>query len=170
MDFSTVVKNRRSIRQYQAKPVEKEKVEAVLRTAMWSPSARHERKWEFVVVTDKTKITQLAQMKPHSGHVGQAPVVIAVCSEDWEHWLEDASIVGTMIYLEATNQGLGTCWTQVRGSQTTGGDAEGYVRQILGIPESVRVLCLMPLGYPELQLDPHEEEEFERTKVHQNEW
>ncbi|MCJ7827576.1 nitroreductase family protein, partial [Patescibacteria group bacterium] len=143
MKILPVIKKRRSVRQYTEQMVEKEKIEAILRSAMSSPSAKHERRWEFVVVDDQAKIKQLAAMKTYSAHVAQAPVVIVLCSEDWDYWLEDASIVGMAIYLEANNQGLGTCWTQVRGGEcaTSGGDSEAYVRQILGIPEEMRVLC-----------------------------
>jgi nitroreductase len=165
------IKKRRSIRLYQAKPVEKEKVKAILKAAMYSPSANHTRAWQFVVVTDKELIEKLAAMKPYSAHLKTAPVVIVVCSQDWKYWLEDASIAAENIYLEVTNQGLGTCWTQVRGSQTYGGsDAEEYVRKILSIPSNIRVLCLMPIGYPGEHLAEHSENEFEREKIHQNYW
>lgn len=167
MNFDEVVKKRRSVRQYQAKKVTPETVEKILRTAMWSPSARHERNWQFVVVNDPTKIKQLAAVKTHAAHVAQASVVIVVCSEPGDFWLEDASIVAQMIYLAATNEGLGTCWTQIRSDS---GEQEAYVREILGIPAEIRVLCLMPLGYPALQLEEHTEKEFEEEKIHTNCW
>lgn len=165
------IKKRRSIRRYQPLPVGEEKIEAILRSAMYSPSARHKRAWEFVVVTDKKKIKKLGEMKPHSVHVKTAPVVIVVCSKEWQYWIEDTSIVAEHIYLEATNQGLGTCWTQVRGGSTYGGgDPEAYVRKILGIPDEIRVLCMMPIGYPGEYLPDHSENEFEREKIHKNHW
>ena len=165
------IKKGRSIRRYQAKPVEKEKVKAILKAAMYSPSANHTRAWQFIVVTDKKLIEKLAEMKPYSAHLKAAPLVIVVCSHDWKHWLEDASIAAENIYLEATNQGLGTCWTQVKGSLTyNGDDAEAYVRKILAIPDEIRVLCLMPIGYPDERLAEHSENEFEREKLHQNYW
>ena len=171
MNFDEVIKKRRSIRQYQPKPIEPEKVEAILKAAMMSPSARHERLWEFVVVDDPTKIKQLAAVKPHAQHVGQAPVVIVVCSGPGDYWLEDASIVGQTIYLAATNEGLGTCWTQIRGGKDPAGDcAEAFVRRILNIPDEIRVLCLMPLGYPALQPEEHSETDFEEEKIHRNQW
>ena len=166
-----VIKKRRSIRKYQSRPVEEEKIEAILRSAMYSPSARHTRVWEFIVVTDKKKIKKLGEMKPYSVHVKTAPVVIVVCSKEWQYWLEDASIVAENICLEATNQGLGTCWTQIRGSSTyDGGDPESYIREILDIPDEIRVLCMMPIGYPDEDLPEHQESEFEEKKIHKDGW
>ena len=166
-----IIKNRRSYRSYQDRPVEQEKIDAVLRAAMYAPSAHHKQAWEFVVVTDSDKIKKLAEMKQWSEHIAEAAAVIVVCSPEWDNWLEDASIVGAHIYLEAAHQGLGTCWTQVRGSQTwDGGDCEDYVRQELSIPDQIRVLCLMPLGYPAQTKDSHDQSEYQAGKVHQQTW
>ncbi|HUV46741.1 MAG TPA: nitroreductase family protein [Candidatus Bathyarchaeia archaeon] len=166
-----VIKKRRSIRKYKLKLVEEEKLEAIFRAAMFSPSARHDRKWEFVVVTDREKIEKLGSMKLHSQHIKKAPLVIVICSPDWQYWVEDCSIVAENIYLEATNQGLGTCFTQVRDSVADdGSNPEEYVRKILGIPKNIRVLCMMPIGYPAESLAEHSEKEFENDKIHQNKW
>jgi nitroreductase len=169
--ISKNIKHRRSYRSYSDKPIEQEKIEAVLEAAMYAPSAHHKRGWEFVLVTDQDKIDQLAKTTRWSDHVGQAQAVIVVCSPEWENWLEDASIVSAHIYLEATNQGLGTCWTQVRkGARLDGQDAEEYVRQVLSIPEKMRVLSLMPLGYPAQDKSAHDSSDYEAEKVHQDQW
>ncbi len=165
------IKNRRSYRSFLDKPVEDEKIEAVLKAAMYAPSAHHKRAWEFVVVTEPEKIKKLGEMKQWSEHVAETPTVIVVCSPEWDNWLEDASIVGAHIYLEATHQGLGTCWTQVRGSQTWDGDScEEYVRNVLNIPSDFRVLCLLPIGYPAQEKKAHDQDEYDASKVHKNSW
>ncbi len=169
--ISNNIKHRRSYRSFSDQQVEDEKIKAVLKAAMYAPSAHHKRAWEFVVVTDQDKIQQLADTTRWSDHVGQAQAVIVVCSPEWENWLEDASIVSAHIYLEATNQGLGTCWTQVRkGTRSDGQDAEEYVCQVLSIPKKMRVLSLMPLGYPAQEKEPHNSSEYEESKVHQEQW
>jgi nitroreductase len=166
MSILSVIKNRRSIRAYEPKPVEKEKIEAVLKSAMFAPSARHTRAWEFVVVSNPELIFQLGELKAGGEHVKQAPVVIAIVSDEHDHWLEDASIVATHIYLEATNQGLGTCWTHIHSSQTIDGDScEEEVKKLLAITPNKRVLCLMPLGYPAEKKEPHTDEEYEEDKI-----
>lgn len=163
---------RRAIRKYTNQPVEQEKIDLILMSAMQAPSARSSKKWEFIIVTDKNKIRKLGEMKAHSRYVGEAPVVIVVCSQDWEHWLEDASIVAEHIWLEAVNQELSTCWTQVRSDNTSNEKIsnEKYVKKILDIPQEIRVLCLMPIGYAAENLDKHGPEAFNPQKLHNNKW
>jgi nitroreductase len=170
-DIIKAIKNRRAIRKYKNQQVEKEKLDAILKSALFAPSARHTRAFELIVVANREKIKKLGDMKPHSAHVGQAPAVIVVCSKDWQYWLEDASIIAQHIWLEAVNQGLSSCWTQVRDSHASdGSDPEEYVRKILEIPKHIRVLCLMPIGYADEQIAPHMEKNVEKEKIHHNKW
>lgn len=165
------IKKRRSIRDFENRGVEEEKLQEILKAAMFSPSARHTRPWEFIIVKDQATKDKLAATKDGSTFVNQAPLIIIICSQETHQWIEDCSIVAENIYLEATNQGLGTCWVQIRGSERPDGSScEEYVKKILKIPREIRVLCLMPIGYPAEQLPEHEESEFEKEKVHQEEW
>lgn len=160
------IKNRRSYRSFKDKPVTKEKIEAILKAAMFAPSAMHRRRWQFVVVQDDETMQELAKLKPFGGHAGKAPVVIVVTSPQWKHWLEDASIVGAHIYLEATHQGLGTCWINVQESRTwTLQDAEQKVRELLALPEKERVLALFPIGYPDKTKKAHNDDEYKQEKI-----
>jgi len=167
------IKKRRSVRSYLSKPVEKEKVGEILRAAAFAPSANHLRPWQFIVVKDKEVKAKLSRATSWASFAARAPVVIVVCSSPSvsRQWLEDASIVGAHIYLEATNQDLGTCWIQVRDCRTPEGEkAEDYVRQLLEIPEEFRVVALFPLGYPAEKLAEHADDEFEEKKVHSERW
>lgn len=166
-----VIKTRRSIRNYQKKPIEEKKLNEILKAAMFSPSARHTRAWEFIVVKDQATKDKLAATKDGSTFANKAPAVLVICSQEFDYWVEDASIVGANIYLEATNQGLGTCWIQIRGSQRSdGSSAEEYVKKLLKIPKDIRVLCLMPIGYPAEKLSKHSDEEFDKEKIREEEW
>lgn len=161
------IKKRRSYRDFQERSIEEEKLREVLKAAMFAPSARHQRLWEFIVVEDQKTKDALAATKTWSYFVNRAPVVVVVCSKEGKHWLEDASIAAENIYLEATNQGLGTCFVQIKNSQREDdSDAEEYVKNLLMIPRGVHVLCLMPLGYPKELLPEHSESGFEETKIH----
>jgi len=170
MPILDIFKQRHSIRNFTDKPIEDKKIQAVLEAAMTAPSAHNYRKWEFIIIKNKKTIEKLSKTKRYSEHLANAPVIVAVCSEDWRYWVEDASIVAEHIYLEATHQGLGTCWTQIRGSKTHQlTDAEKYVKNILKIPDDYRILCLMPLGYPQFVPASHNKK-FEQTKIHQETW
>jgi nitroreductase len=80
---------------------------------------------------------------------------------------EDCSLCAENIYLEATHQGLGTCFIQIaEGTQADKGDPEHFAKKVLGVPEHYRVQCLMPIGYPAQQPPPHKDEEYEEHRIH----
>lgn len=165
------IRKRRSIRNFQNKSVEEEKLQEILKAAMFAPSARHSRPWEFILVKDKKTKDKLAATKVGSAFVNKAPLIIVICAQETHQWIEDCSIVAENIYLEATNQGLGTCWVQIRGSERPNGSScEEYVKKLLKIPDKIRVLCMMPIGYPAEQLSEHQESEYEKRKLHREKW
>lgn len=164
-----VIKKRRSVRKFLSKKVEEEKLEEVLKAAMFGPSAKHRRPWEFVVVKDKDLKEKLSQTTPYASFAKEASVVLVVCADEKKdgRWVESTAIITENIYLEATNQGLGTCFVQIRDTKTPqGDDGETYVKNLIKAPANIRVLCLMPIGYPKETVSEHKEEEFERGKIH----
>lgn len=162
-----VIKKRRSIRKYQDKPIEEEKLKEILRAAMFAPSAMHRRPWQFWVVKDKSLKEKLSLVHQWAGFIAQAPVCLVVGSVPDRRWVEDCAIISSYVYLEATNQGVGTCFIQIRDAQTMEGkDCEEYVKKVLNIPEKIRILCLMPIGYPAEIPPEHSEAEFEEEKIH----
>jgi nitroreductase len=157
--------NRRSYRSFSHDPVEKEKLEAIATAALCSPSARHQQGWRFIVVTNQEKIDQLSQMKTGAEFIAQAPAAIIIVSNDWKHWVEDASIAAGYIYLEATHQGLGTCWVNVYDNSSSDNPVEKHVREAVSLSEEERVLCIMPIGYPAEFKDSHQPQLLENEKV-----
>lgn len=164
-----VIKKRRSIRTYQPREVEEGKLNEVLGAAMFSPSSMHRRPWEFIVVKDEEVKEKLSQATRYASFAKDAPLVLVLCADESKdpRWVEDLAIASENIYLEAANQGLGTCFIQIRETRTPGGDSgEDYVKRLLQIPEKIRVLCLLPLGYPAENLPGHSDSEFDKRKVH----
>jgi nitroreductase len=142
------IRERYSVRSYQKRPVEKEKLEAVLEAARLAPSAKNVQEWRFVVVRDAETRQKLVSAANHQRFVGEAPVVIACCAVNSDYlmrcghpaFLIDVAIAMEHMALQAVEEGLGTCWI--------GSFYEDKVRQALGIPENVRVVELLTLGYP----------------------
>ena len=172
-----IIKKRRSIRKYQAKEVKKIKLDEILKAAMFAPSAMHRRPWEFVAVKDPQTKEKLSLATPYSSFAKDAPVIIVLCADQTTdpRWVEDLSIAAAHIYLEATNQGLGTCFIQIGiqiGETKTpeGGSGEDYVREIIKAPKNIRILCLMPLGYPAEEKEEHRDSEFDKSKIHEEQW
>ena len=149
MDVFSAIKERRSVRKYSSKPIEKEKLDKVLEAARLSPSAGNQQNWKFIVVQDKEKIKKLKEAAGGQQFVEEAPVVIvAVGTEPTQlmscgqyRYTIDLSIAVSYIILEAFELGLSTCWL--------GKFDEKLVKKILQIPEFARVVAITPLGYPD---------------------
>jgi nitroreductase len=159
MDFFDVVRSRYSVRAYQDRPVEDETIQEIIEAARLAPSASNRQEWRFIVVKDAAKRKALADVAHKQAFVGQAPVVIAACAVTDGHLMScgqacypiDVAIALEHIALAATAKGLGTCWI--------GAFDEVGARAILGVPADVRVIQLMPLGYPADKVRP-------RTRFH----
>jgi nitroreductase len=148
MELFEAIEKRRSVRTYQQTPVEKEKLEKVLDAARRAPSACNFQEWRFVVVTEAKKRRALMEAANNQKFVAEAPVVIACCAETDEHVMRcgqlcypiDVSIAIDHLTLAAVALGLGTCWI--------GSFYPDKVRSVLNIPESIKVVELLTLGYP----------------------
>lgn len=171
--MNELFKKRRSIRKFSGRAVSETQIKEILLAAMVAPSGCNRRPWNFVVVKDAAAKKVLAQSGPWADFVNDASVVIAVIGDEQKSWLwlEDCSLAAGQIYLEAANQGLGACWAHIRGGKTVQKqDAEDFVRKVLGIPKTKRVLCLMAIGYPAESPSPYSEKDFNSSKVHQEKW
>lgn len=155
--LDTIV-NRRSIRFYRDEPISDEMISEIVQAGFYASCAHGKHPWHVIVIRDSQKKKQLAAMHKWTKHIGFAPVALAVCVDkrDMEHfWIEDASSFMTTILLEATNQGLGSCWIAIRGVNADGVDVEQTVRDICNIPDHIGVLAITPLGYPARDPGPH---------------
>jgi nitroreductase len=148
MDLFEAISQRRSVRSYQDKPVEEQKLTQVMEAARLAPSASNRQEWRFVVVQDAALRRRLMKAAHDQQFIADAPVVIAACAVEHDHimscghpsFLVDLSIALEHIALAARALGLGTCWV--------GAFEQRLVRDALGIPDSVEVVELMALGYP----------------------
>jgi len=170
--FYDLLKSRRSIRKFENREVEKDKIDTILKSAALSPSARGRRPWEFIAVTDKDTLQKLSQCREGgSQFLAGAPlgIVVAANSEDGDIWIEDASIAAVIMQLAAHSLGLGSCWIQVRGRMHPDGrEAGDYVKEVLGIPSKYSVECIIAIGYPAESKKPYEESDLPQGKVHFN--
>ena len=148
MDVREAIEKRYSVRSYEDKEVEDEKLAALLEAARLAPSASNRQEWRFVVVTKPETRQAMMEAANNQAFVGQAPVVIACCAETDGHlmscghkcFLIDVAIAIDHITLAAVELGLGTCWI--------GAFDQPKVKEILGIPKEVEVVELLALGYP----------------------
>jgi nitroreductase len=148
MTVEEAIRNRQSVRSYQDRPIEKDKINKLLEAARLAPSAANRQEGRFVVVTDPNTRRKLVKAATNQGFVGEAGCVIAACAETDNHAMRcgqlcypiDVAIQIDHMTLQAVELGLGTCWI--------GAFYEDQVKQILGIPEHIRVVELLTVGYP----------------------
>lgn len=139
---------RRSVRSYLDKPVEEDKLMEVLEAGRLAPSACNNQPWKLVVVKDPNIRKSLAQACDNQSFVGTAPVVIVGCITgkgfNMGGWYNsnilDLALALDHMTLQAAHLGLGTCWI--------GAFNEKEVKELLNIPESIRVAAIIILGYP----------------------
>lgn len=157
MDFLEVIQKRHSVRKYSGRPVEKEILDTIVRVAETAPSSRNSRSTAFMVIEDPDTIAALSEMRESgSGFMKGAAAAIVIMGDEAKAdlWVDNCAISATFVQLAATAMDLGSCWVHVNGrprrkDDPSAGDAETYVRQLLGIRDGMRVLCVIALGYPE---------------------
>jgi nitroreductase len=148
MDVFEAIKARRSVRAYKKDPIPKEVLLKVLDAARLAPSASNRQEWRFVVVTDPVKRQKMMQAANNQKFVGEAPAVIACCAKTDDHVMRcgqpcypiDVAIAIDHITLAGVAEGLGTCWI--------GSFYEDQAKEILNIPDGIRVVQLLTIGYP----------------------
>lgn len=167
-----ILRQRRSIRQFEARLVETEKVDSLIEAALRVPSSRGRNPWEFIVVTDPALLRQLGQSKENgSAFLAGAPLAIVVAADPdkCDVWTEDCSIAAIVLQLTAEELGLGSCWAQIRlrqhDSATTAAD---FIKKLLGLPESYVVECVLGIGYPAEEKSGHARESLLFNQVHRN--
>jgi nitroreductase len=166
----SLLQKRRSIRRFEAWPVEEEKVDVLIEALLRSPSSKGRNPWEFVVVTDRDTLAGLAAAKPRGGDfLHNAPLAIVICAdpEKCDVWIEDCAIAAIILQLTAEDLGLGSCWAQIRLRQhADGGPASDYVRDLLDLPEGYQVEAIIGIGYPAEAKTPHPKSALQYEKVH----
>jgi nitroreductase len=169
-----LLRKRRSIRRFQDRAIEPEKIELLKEAVLRSPSSRNFDSWEFIFVDDKKLLEALSKSKPHGGSfLKGAALGIVVCADEakCDVWIEDCSIASILAQLSAQSLGLGSCWIQIRKrfyEEST--SSEAYIRQILNIPEAIRVLSIVAIGYPAEKPESIEREALKDNKIHLNCW
>ena len=148
MNVIDAIKKRKSVRNFLDKPIEEKKLRDVLEAGRVAPSAKNRQEWRFIVVKDREVRRKIVEAAKGQSFVGEAPVIIVACAIDDGYVMTcgqlsypiDVAIALDHISLAAVELGLGTCWI--------GAFYEDKIKEILGIPNGVRVVDLMPIGYP----------------------
>ncbi len=148
MNVMDAILTRKSVRSYQDRPVDDAALARVIEAARMAPSARNDQEWRFVAVRDREMRRRIAVEAARQPFIAEAAVLLACCAETDGRIMRcgqasypiDVAIAMDHLTLAAAAEGLGTCWI--------GAFDEELVKKLLGIPPAVRVVQLMPLGWP----------------------
>jgi nitroreductase len=158
MEFFDVIRARRSIRIFEERPVEEEKIQAILEAANAAPSAGNLQAYEIYLVQDPAALGRLAGTLPRMVFFSVVPVVLVFCANPERaavryaergrklYAVQDATIACTHAMLAATALGLGSVWV--------GAFREQEVSEALGLPGSVVPVAMLPIGYPGEIVEP----------------
>lgn len=173
MSVREAIESRRSIRKFEEKSVGDDDIRELLNAARLAPSWANRQEWRFVIVREEATKQQLKETLRETNPVGKhgfkAPVIIVLCAVKDEvtvhqskpYYLVDAGLAMQNLMLTAVDKGLGTCWI--------GSFDENRVRDILGIPDSVAIVGITPVGYPAQSPEPRPRMNLDEL-VHYERW
>jgi len=151
MNLLNIIKNRRSIREFQKKEIPEEIVDKLIEALIWAPSAGNLQSRKFYFVFNQKIKEDLAEAALGQDFITQAPLVIVGCTNDEITWrygergknlysICDVAMSVQNLILLAHDEGLGTC--------PVGAFDENRVSEILNIPENLHPILIVPIGYP----------------------
>ena len=104
----------------------------------------------------------------HTAFLKNAALGIVICGDETKSdvWVEDCSIAAILTQLTAQSIGLGSCWIQIRNRMHEEGiTSESYIRNLLGLPENLKVECILSLGYPAEKKDGIPKDRLDFNKI-----
>jgi len=169
MEAIEAIMTRRSIRKFKEGGISEESIRLLLEAAMSAPSAGNEQPWRFVVIDDRRILDAIPRIHPYTTMLKDAPLAILVCGDTSLEkyrgfWVQDCSAAVQNLLLAAHAIGLGAVWT---GFHPMEDRVEG-MRNLLGLPDHVIPLALVPLGHPDQPSG--RQDRFREDRVHRNRW
>ena len=140
---------RTSVRSFEDKPVEREKIEQLLKAAFASPSAKNQRPWEFFVVTNKEVLQKLGEVQPYAFPAAKAPAAIVIAYQKDglpvpEKAQIDCAIATENIWLACEELGLGGVMLGIAPDE----DRMKKTAEAINLPENLLAFTIFPFGYP----------------------
>lgn len=169
MELLEAIKTRRSVRQFQDRPVAEEHIQTIIAAAMMAPSAGNQQPWHFIIIRDRAKLDAIPDFHPYSKMVLQAPVALLICGDPagkpWpDFWVQDCSAAAQNSLLAARDLGLGTVWAGIYPVP----DRMAGFRSLLAIPEHILPFALIPVGWPSGPFQSAER--FKPELIHKETW
>ncbi len=174
-----VIYTRRSVRSFTGEVIPRESLMNILKAGMAAPSARNIQPWSFVAVTERDILNSLCERLPYAKMLDKAGAAIIVCglpgkdaagggqykdSISGKYWVMDCSAAAENILLACHAMGLGAVWTAAYPND----DRMSTVRDIIGVPEDVMPLAVIPIGVPKDK--GKVTDKFKEENIYWNRW
>lgn len=166
------IMTRVSVRNFTGEKISDEQIETLLRAGMAAPSAINKQPWAFVVIKDEAILAKLGEALPYSRCSNKPAIAIIPCGdlskaipgEMAGFWINDVSAATENILLAAHAMGLGAVWTGLHPDM----NRAKMVQEMLGMPEHIIPLCIVPVGIP--AENPDVKDKFNTDNIHYNAW
>ncbi len=145
MDVWTAIITQRAVRHFSERPIVDQDIERILEAGRRAPSSKNDQPWEFILITDRHLLTDLAGVGRYAGHLAGATVAVAFVTADREPSalvadLYDLGHATQSMMLTALELGIGSCHAAVWD--------QPMVKRLLALPDERRCDYLISLGYP----------------------
>ena len=162
MELKEILKKRRSTRKFLPTAPEQEKLQRIVDMALTAPSSRNTRSTRLMVVTDKTLLEKMSQMRDYGSAFmkdATAAIVVMGDKEASDLWLDNCVITATILQLAVVDEGMASCWVHVNDrpclkDEPEGAKADDYLRELLDLPARYGILCAVTLGYSDFEPKP----------------
>jgi nitroreductase len=141
------ITSRRNVRSFADRPIDGEVLDRILEAGRRAPSSRNWQPWDFVVVTDRAQLQELAKVWQGAGHVAHSAATVALVVEDFDDQRTretaqyDLGQATMAMMIAAADQGVGAGHSAV--------SDQAKAREVLGFPEGRRAAYLIDFGYPD---------------------
>ena len=170
MELKEILTKRRSTRKFLPTMPEQVKLQRIVDMDLTAPSSRNTRSTRLMVVTDKTLLDKMSQMRDYGSAFmkdATAAIVVMGDKEASDLWLDNCVITATILQLAVVDEGMASCWVHVNDrpclkDEPEGAKADDYLRELLDLPSRYGILCAVALGYSDFEpkpLPPYEGEE-----------
>jgi len=140
MEVFDAVRTVLAVRQFQEKPVPEPIVRQIVEAGHLTASSMNGQPWHFIVVEDREMLHQLGALAQTGRYIAQAPLAIVVGMEHSPFGVSDASRAIQSMILTAWSQGIGSNWVGFANLK--------HINPVLGMPEEIDILAILPFGYP----------------------
>ena len=143
MDAIEAIRKRRSVRNFTGEPIPRKDLETIIDAGRLAASGSNKQPWDFIVITERTMIRQLSTCIAKKWMIQSGAVIAVVMDSKSRWWIEDGAAAIENMLIASTALGYGSCWLE---GNTLPWEQE--LKRLLGVPETRKLLTLLPIGVP----------------------